>query len=91
MDKHIGKVTSAECEEIRNINNHKKSVEELLIIVPENSKIHNEVVNDLNATNEKYHKWWKSMGQKYKWEVPNGKILQVDFKTCRIFLIDKNE
>ena len=90
MDKYIGRVTSVECEEIRSINNHKKSIEELKIIVPENSMLYNEVVNDLNTTNEKYNIWWNSMSKKYGWNVSNNKRFQIDFKTCQIRLVDKN-
>lgn len=68
MKKVVGLVTEDEKNEIKAIYRHKNSLEELILSLPKNSEIYNDVISDLDATMDNYQKWWDICYEKYKWE-----------------------
>ena len=72
MNKVVGTVTEEEKRAIMEINNHKSALEELLLVLPQNSSLYKEASDDLAQTKEKYLEWWDSHYQKYKWEKGKG-------------------
>lgn len=68
MRKIVGAVTEEEKNAIRVINNHKCSLEELLMILPDESELRKKARTDLDETNKKYQKWWSDCQAKYQWE-----------------------
>lgn len=73
MKKIVGKVTEDEKTIIKAINNHKNSLEELLLILDEGDDIYTTVLNELNETRQKYQEWWNENYHKYQWERGEGK------------------
>lgn len=72
MIKVVGKVTEEEKRVILDINSHKKSLEELLLILPRDSELYKQGSNDLIETQNRYLEWWNKHSQKYKWEKGKG-------------------
>ena len=68
MRKIVGEVTEDEKNSIRIINNHKNSLEELMLILKEEDDIYEKVLSDLNETKQKYQEWWNTNYNKYHWE-----------------------
>ena len=50
MKKVVGKVTDEEKSAIMRLHNHSCSLEELLMILPENEELYKIALNDLNET-----------------------------------------
>ncbi|MBQ8152296.1 MAG: CXXX repeat peptide modification system protein [Prevotella sp.] len=68
MKKIVGQVTENEKRDILKINNHKNSLEELLLILPEKSDLYLQALSDLNKTKKMYQEWWDTYYAKYQWE-----------------------
>lgn len=68
MKKVVGKVTEEEKRSIMEINNHKNSLEELLIILPPDSELYKQAHADLAETRRNFLEWWNVHYQKYQWE-----------------------
>lgn len=87
MKKIIGKVTEKEKKQIMSINNHKNSLEELLLILNETDDIYKNVLTELDETRQKYQEWWDTNYNKYHWERGTG-YWTIVFETNEI-VIDK--
>lgn len=85
MKKIVGKVTEEEKLEILAINNHKKSLEELLPILPKEDDLCAEASRDMQETLVKYREWWRRTYTKYQWEKGN-KDWELVFETNEILL-----
>lgn len=72
MNKVVGKVTEEEKRSIMEINNHKNSLEELLIILPSDGELYKQASADFAETQKKYLEWWNVHYQKYQWEKGKG-------------------
>lgn len=85
MKKVVGKVTEEEKLAIWEINEHKNSLEELLLILSPNNPLYEIAVNDLDQTMRNYQNWWNSYYRKYQWEkgVGDWKVL---FETNEIVI-----
>lgn len=68
MRKIVGKVTEIEKNSIRAINNHKNSLEELLLILNQDDDIYKKVSLELDEIKQRYQEWWNSCYNKYHWE-----------------------
>ncbi len=68
MIKIVGTVTENEKLVIKEINDHKSALEELLIILPHDSDLYKQAADDLKDTLKKYQEWWKTNYNKYNWE-----------------------
>lgn len=89
MKAFVGSVSIDERNEIRALNAHKISLEELLPILPIDSELYNEALIDLNSTVEKYNSWWDNTAQKYNWERVHNCSWHIDFETCKVYLNSK--
>lgn len=85
MKKVVGKVTDEEKSAIMRLHNHSCSLEELLMILPENEELYKIALNDLNETKKKYQEWWDTNYSKYKWEKGNSDW-SVVFETNEIII-----
>lgn len=72
MRKIVGKVTEDEKNIIKSINNHKRSLEELLLILQKGDDVYKKVISELDETKQKYQEWWNLNYQKYHWEKGNN-------------------
>ena len=82
MKKVVGIVTEEEKAVIKELNNNKNSLEELLLVLPKDDELYNAVLDDMNETINKYKEWWNQNYEKYHWEKGDG-----DWK----ILFDTNE
>lgn len=88
MKKLVGQVTVEEKNEIQKLFERRNGLNELAtILTAENEALYEKLVNDMGETSAKFHQWWKSMGQKYQWELVDGGNWEIDFETCEIYLI----
>ena len=85
MKKVVGNVTEEEKLDILEINGHKNSLEELLLILPRASELYCRASNDLRETEVKYQKWWDDHYNKYHWEKGKGDW-KIIFETNEIII-----
>ena len=71
MKKVIGKVTEEEKQQIKDINEHKNSLEELLLILPQECELYQKALDEMNNTMNAYQEWWSTHYNKYHWEKGN--------------------
>lgn len=85
--KLIGKVTSAERNDILTLFERKNGLAELFqTIDPSNEKLYNKVIADMGETSTKFQKWWDDKAREYAWESIEGANWEIDFDSCEIFL-----
>jgi CXXX repeat modification system protein len=87
----IGKVTSAERDEISLLYERRTGLielEKMLIRVETRSNADDtllgKVNQDLIETMVRYHEWWGRMSKKYQLMLSDGKTLRINFDTCEI-------
>lgn len=85
MLKRVGKITEEEKIEIRELNNHKMSLEELIPILDTDSEIYKIAVSDREKTIQSYREWWIKHAEKYKWERGKGEWIAI-YKTNEIVI-----
>ena len=54
MKKVVGKVTEEEKAVIKELNAHRNSLEELLLILPKDDELYKIAINDMDETTKKY-------------------------------------
>ena len=86
MKKIVGKVTEEEKRLILDLNNHKNSLNELLLILPIDSDLHKRASADLENTVKKYQEWWNMYSRKYNWESAKNGNWEISFETNEIYL-----
>lgn len=88
MKKEVGYVSEQERDEIQDLFERRNGLSELAkILTPDNVELYNRLVEDLGSTSTNFQRWWSRMGDKYSWEsTPNGNW-EIDFNTCKIFLV----
>ena len=88
MKKEIGNVSVEERNEIQALFERRNGLNELAkIITPDNDELYNKLVKDLGETALKFQNWWDDMSKKYNWESsPNGHW-EIDFNSCKIYLV----
>lgn len=88
MKKEIGIVTPQERDEIQSLYERRNGLNELAkILTADNDDLYERLVSDLGETATRFQDWWNAMGEKYRWEGAEGGNWQIDFNTCRIYLI----
>lgn len=89
MKKEIGFVTPEERDEIQALFERKNGLNELAkILTPDNHELYERLVNDLGVTSTKFQGWWNEKSEKYNWESSENGHWEIDFQSCRIYLID---
>lgn len=73
MKKVVGIVTEEEKTVIKELNAHKNSLEELLLILPKDDDLYKVALDDMNKTTKEYQEWWNQTYDKYHWEKGEGK------------------
>ncbi|MCQ2307518.1 MAG: CXXX repeat peptide modification system protein [Bacteroidales bacterium] len=85
--KKVGSVTPEERDEIQKLFKRHVGLAELAkIITADNVELYEKVVNDLGEVNTTFQNWWRSKGEKYKWESTENGNWEINFDTCEIFL-----
>lgn len=88
MKKEVGSVTEEERNEIQGLFERKNGLNELAhILTADNVELYERLVVDLGDTSIKFQDWWNRMGEKYQWESADNASWEIDFKTCKIFLV----
>ncbi len=59
------------------------------IISVDNNDMYEKLVRDLGETGTKFQGWWDRMAQKYQWESSVNGNWEIDFDTCKIYLVSK--
>lgn len=86
--KKVGQVTAEECTEIQILSEHRNGLNELaMILKSDRTNLYEKMVKDLERTNAAFQKWWDEMADKYKWESIKGGKWEIDFDTCKIYLV----
>lgn len=88
MKKEVGSVTEKERDEIQTLFERRNGLRELSkILTADNVELYERLVKDLAETGSRFQKWWESMAEKYSWESAENGNWEIDFESCRIFLV----
>lgn len=88
MKKEVGQVSEGERDVIKAIFERKNGLVELAkIISPDNEGLYEKLIRDLSHTNQKFEEWWQEMSCKYNWEFETDSHWEIDFDSCKVFLI----
>lgn len=88
MKKEIGQVTEEEKAEIQSLFERRNGLNELAkILTTENNELYEKLVKDMGDTASKFQGWWDRMGTKYQWEATINGSWEIDFDSCKIFLV----
>lgn len=95
MIQKIGQITADECNEIRQLNLRKETLEELFVSLTksnqENSEMYHRIIEDISNTKLLISKWWKQASTKYLWtSTPDGKW-QINYDSQEVFLWQDTE
>jgi CXXX repeat modification system protein len=94
-NKVVGKVTVAEKDELLEHFQRKNALIELSrslnLQTPDQKELYEKIVTDLGEANYNVEQWWKTKGQMYQWEGRQAGQWLINFDTCEIILIDKND
>ena len=95
IKKEIGVVTPEERDEIKSLFEKKNGLSELiksLINIKkeelENSYLYEKLIKDMGITSTNFQGWWDKMSKKYNWENIPGYNWEIDFNTCKIYIIN---
>ena len=88
MKKNVGKISTAERDEIKNLFTRRKGLAELVkILDKDNIDLYEKVIADLTETGAAFDAWWDSMFEKYQWESAENGNWEIDFNDCSIYLV----
>lgn len=88
MKKNVGKISTAERDEIKNLFTRKNGLAELVkILDKDNIDLYEKVIADLAETGIAFDAWWDSMFKKYQWESTDDGHWEIDFDNCSIYLV----
>lgn len=89
MKKEIGYVTSDERDVIQSLFERRNGLNELAkILTVENAPLYEKLVKDMGYTATEFQKWWDDMSAKYNWEAVDNGHWEINFDTCKIYLVD---
>lgn len=90
MKQLVGQVTVEEKNEIQTLFERRNGLNELgKILSVDNAELYEKLVKDMGETGGKFQQWWNTMSQKYQWEsTPDGNW-EIDFETCKIYLVKR--
>lgn len=90
MKKEIGHVTEEERNEIQSIFERRNGLNELArILTIDDNELYDKLVNDMGQTTMLFQQWWDLTSQKYNWESSVNGRWEIDFQTCKIFLVEE--
>ena len=88
MKKEVGIVSPEERNEILSLFERKNGLSELAKIVSyDNVTLYDKLVKDLGDNAMKFQNWWNEKSAKYQWEAAENGIWEIDFSSCKIFLV----
>jgi CXXX repeat modification system protein len=92
--KEIGTVTPEERDEIKDLFERKNGLNELAKSLAglkkeelDNSYLYEKLTRDMGQVSTKFQGWWDKMSQKYQWENIPGYHWEINFDTCKIYLM----
>ena len=86
--KLVGQVTPEERMEIQTLFERRNGLNELAkILTMENAELYEKLVKDIGETGTKFQKWWDEMAAKYQWESADNGNWEINFDTCKIYLV----
>lgn len=89
MRKEVGRVTEVERDEIQRLFERRNGLNELArILTPDNEELYERLVTDMGITSGRFQDWWNRMSDKYRWESSQNGNWEIDFDSCRIFLVE---
>jgi CXXX repeat modification system protein len=85
MKELIGTVTADEIDIIKDLNDKKIALENLIKIIKpnDNESLYNSLIVNYNKTYSQYQDWWNNISIKFK--LDNETICNIDFITGEIF------
>lgn len=92
MRKTVGTVTQEEKEEIQNIFNKKRGLEELFTTFAtnkvdlQNNPLYDRLLKDYTEVTTKFHEWWNTTSQRYNWEGIENSSWLIDFSSNEVYL-----
>lgn len=88
MKKEIGQVSEPEKNEIQTLFERRNGLEELAkILTADNTELYERLLKDLGETSVRFQNWWNNMDAKYQWESAENGNWEIDFDTCKIYLV----
>lgn len=88
MKKSVGRVTETERDEIQKLFERRNGLNELAkILTADNADLYERMVKDLGETGTRFQQWWDSNAAKYGWESAENGNWEINFQTCKIFLV----
>lgn len=88
MRKEVGSVTPEERDEIQSLFERRNGLNELAkILTADNAELYEKLVKDLGDTGTKFQDWWNRMGDKYQWEGTEDGNWEIEFDSCKIYLV----
>ena len=92
LETSCGKVTEAECDEIKRLYHRKIALQELFQVVAKMElgkieKIYEKVLLDMGDTSTKFQDWWDTTAKKYGWVSIEGANWKINFSTCEVSLV----
>lgn len=89
MKKEVGRVTEEERDEVQRLFERRNGLNELArILTPDNEELYERLVTDMGTTSGRFQEWWDRMSDKYRWEGSQEGNWEIDFDSCRIFLVE---
>jgi CXXX repeat modification system protein len=84
----IGNITEEERDEIKLLYERQNGLKELFLIITEdNDYLYNRIIDDMGKTSTRFQNWWDEISKKYGWKSEKDSKWQVDFETCKIYLV----
>lgn len=88
MKKEVGSVTEKERDEIQTLFERRNGLNELAqILTPDNDELYERLIKDMGETSTKFQNWWNAMSDKYQWESVENGNWEIDFESCKIYLV----
>lgn len=88
MKKEVGIVSTEERDEIQTLFERKNGLTELAkILTSDNESLYEKIVKDLGEISTRYQNWWNEKSSKYQWESADNGNWEIDFNTCKIYLV----
>ncbi len=88
MKVEIGIVTNDEKKQIQELHERRNGLNELAKVLSSSDvELYNRLVKDMGETTTKFQNWWNRMSSKYNWESSDNGNWEIDFETCKIYLV----
>ena len=88
MKKEVGRVTEEERDTIQALFERRNGLSELAMVLnSSNPELYEHLVRDMGETGTKFQNWWDETSAKYGWESAKDGKWEIDFNTCKIYLV----